>query len=84
MMDFTVLLYDVPTEFKSQYWNSRRNRDIKGNNCLHYVFQIEDAEIRYKFLDLLLDAEIGSLDEPNTLGYFPQDSEHVYPIDNLP
>jgi hypothetical protein len=31
-----------------------------------------------------LDAEVGSLDEPNTLGYFPQDSEHVYPINDLP
>ena len=37
------------------YWKSRENKDICGNNQLHLIFELDDLELRHKYLSLLID-----------------------------
>jgi len=60
----------------NQYWKTRRNRDAMGNSPLHFCYEIQDTELRYKMLSLLLEEGIGDVKERNKLGLLPQELEH--------
>ena len=40
--------------------------------------------IRYKFLDILIDQKIGDINKPNVLGLLPHQMDHFQPLRNLP
>lgn len=64
-----------PSKF-DHYWKTRRNRDTMGNSPLHFCFEIQDTDLRYKMLSLLLEEGIGDVNERNKLGLLPQELEH--------
>ena len=64
-----------PTRF-NVWWKTRRNRDAMGNSPLHFCFEIQDTELRYRMLSLLLEEGIGDVTERNKLGLLPQELEH--------
>ena len=50
--------YDLSRLTKAQddyYWKSRENKDICGNNQLHLIFELDDLDLRHKYLKLLID-----------------------------
>ena len=68
-----------------EYFNkSRRNKDKGGNNSCHLVFEMSRENIRYKFLDILIDQKIGDINKPNVLGLLPHQMDHFQPLRNLP
>jgi len=64
----------------SYFWKSRQNKDENGNNTCHLAFEIIDEKTRYKFLNLLLEEEIGDVAKANVMGLFPHELEHVQPL----
>lgn len=50
------------------------NKDLFGNNSLHFVFDIRDQKQRYEILALLIDENIGDPDKRNKLGFLPIES----------
>jgi ERCC4-related helicase len=59
------------------YWKSRKKKDIFGNNSMHLAFNIEDEELKYKFINLLIDEEVGDLNKPNIMGLLPHELDHT-------
>jgi hypothetical protein len=37
------------------FWKSRKKKDIFGNNSLHFAFNIKDSDLKFKFINILLD-----------------------------
>ena len=77
--------YDLSTRYFSNsnmnyWWKSRECKDNQGNNALHYVFEIDEENIRMDFLRLCVEDEIGSVTKRNRQGLLPQEIEHVQPI----
>ena len=66
------------------YEKSRQNKDLSGNNTLHFVFEIEDLEKRYKILQLLIDEQIGNLSKRNKIGYLPHQIDNQISYDDIP
>jgi len=76
-LGFTDSKYKLAKKRDTAYFEkSRRNKDIEGNNVSHFVFQINDYELRYKILKILVDEEIGDLTKRNKLGYLPNEIDH--------
>jgi hypothetical protein len=44
---------------------------------MHLAFNIEDQELKYKFINLLIDEEVGDLNKPNIMGLLPHELEHT-------
>ena len=58
------------------FYKSRKNKDKAGNNSCHLVFEMVRDNIRYKFLDMLIDQKIGDINKPNVLGLLPHQVDH--------
>ena len=62
---------------KKEFKKKRKQKDDVGNNSMHYAFEISNLEMRYKFLKLLIDEEVGELNKSNRPGQMPFQIEHV-------
>ena len=49
---------------------------MNGNNQLHWIFNIDDLELRYKFLRLCLEEDVGDPLKRNVKGFLPEEIEH--------
>lgn len=43
-------------------------KDLCGNNTMHIVFEINDLDLRYKMVEILLEEEIGDINKANIIG----------------
>ena len=55
---------------------SRTNKDFAGNNSCHLAFEMVKNNVRYKFLNLLIEEEVGDINKPNIIGMLPHQFEH--------
>lgn len=55
-------------------------KDMCGNNTMHIVFEINDLDLRYKMVELLLEEEIGDINKANIIGQLPHEIEHIQPL----
>jgi hypothetical protein len=44
---------------------------------MHIVFEINDLDLRYKMVELLLEEEIGDINKANIIGQLPHEIEHT-------
>jgi hypothetical protein len=51
---------------------------------LHFAFNIKDPELKYKFINILIDEEVGDLNKPNIMGLLPHELEHTQPLTSIP
>lgn len=64
----------MDADLRDAFYGSRKKRDVCGNNSCHYAFTIGQGDFtdaytkRYKFIQLLFDEEVGSIDLPNIKG----------------
>lgn len=64
--------YKIKDRKDEEYFEkSRANKDSAGNNSCHLAFEMVRDYERYKFLELLIEEKIGSLNKPNVLGLLP-------------
>lgn len=63
-------------EFKKKFLNTLQNRDRYGNNACHYLFEIENPDIRNECLKLFIKNKVGDFTQRNNLGYLPFDLLH--------
>ena len=63
--------YNVPMEHRKEFLEQRKYPDECGNNALHFVFNCEDEEKRWEYLELLLKEEIGDLSARNISNFLP-------------
>lgn len=71
-------------DFAHYYWKSRKGKNDLGNNTAHFAFEIDDEELRYQVLELLVQEQVGDIDKPNIKGLEPYEIEHTQPIDTIP
>ena len=74
---------DAPTKYQivdfmdlNYYWKSREGKDSFSNNTCHLCFKIDDLDLKYKMLKLLIDERVGDINKPNNLGYLPHEVVH--------
>lgn len=80
-----IIKYTIKnSEDENYYWKSRKKKDITGNNSLHIAFDIKDLKLRYQFISLLIDEEIGDINKPNIMGLLPHELEHTQPLEDIP
>ena len=69
--------YEVIISKNEKYfWKSRKKKDIFGNNTMHIAFEINDLDLRYKMVELLLEEDIGDINKANIIGFLPHEVEH--------
>ena len=51
---------------------------------MHFAFNIKDTELKYKFINILIDEQVGDLNKPNIMGLLPHELEHSQPLKNVP
>ena len=44
------------------------------------AFEINDEELRYKIINLLINEEIGDINKANIIGQLPHEIEHTLPL----
>ena len=66
------------------YWKSREGKDSFANNTCHLCFKIEDANLRYNILQILIEEVVGDVNKPNNLGYLPHEVMHDQQILDFP
>jgi hypothetical protein len=47
---------------------------------MHIAFEINDLDLRYKILELLLEEDIGDINKANIIGFLPHEVEHSQPL----
>ena len=71
-------------DLAAYYWKSRKGKNDLGNNTCHFAFEIDDEDLRYQVLELLVQESVGDIDKPNIKGLEPYEIEHDQPIRNFP
>lgn len=66
------------------YWKSRKGKNNLGNNTAHFAFEIDDEDLRYQVLELLVQEQVGDIDKPNIKGLEPYEIEHDQPLKTIP
>ena len=76
--------YHVEDEDRIKYfYKSRQSKDRQGNNSAHFAFMIEDPNLRRKFLDLILEEELGDVEKRNILSLLPEEMLHNFTTDQI-